>query len=76
MRADLGRRAAYDERARDRDHRRGDLERQRERTAAQLATWTAEVRGGRRPMTRFTEQAMAEAAGRLARLDGELAELG
>ena len=72
MRADLGRRGAYDERAKDRDRRRGDLERQRERVATELATICTDVHAGRRRMNQLTLEAVGQAARRLAELDEAL----
>lgn len=77
MRADHGiaqGRTAYDERARDRDRRTTDLQRQRARVAAELSGLVGDVHAGRRRMNQATLEAVHMAARRLADLDRDLAE--
>ncbi len=72
MRADLGRRGAYDERAKDRERRLADLAGQRQRVAGELAGICTDVHAGRRRMNQLTLEAVGQAARRLAELDEAL----
>jgi hypothetical protein len=65
-------RNGYRTTAKDAARLEGDLQRQRERTAATLAQLVADVHARRRVMNNQTLQAVLEAAGRLADLDEAL----